>query len=366
MSYLPEPPYRHGTAARIGVLLVNLGTPDAPTTQAVRRYLKQFLSDPRVVELPRALWWPILYGIVLPRRPRRSAEKYAKIWTERGSPLKVHTERQATLLRGYLNERYPQQIEVAWAMRYGAPSIAQGLAQLRQQACDRVLILPLYPQFAASTTASTYDAVFAVLGRMRNPPALRLVNHFHDAPAYIAALAQNVREHWVANGRPDHLVMSFHGLPRASLARGDPYHCECQKTGRLLAAALGLAPERYTVAFQSRFGYAEWLKPYTIDTVKALGKRRTHRIDVVCPGFVADCLETLEEIAIENRTAFLASGGAQFHYVPCLNDRHDWLAALADLAAAHLQGWLDPADPARAGAEGAASRERALTMGARD
>jgi ferrochelatase len=367
MSYLPEPPYRHGMAARIGVLLVNLGTPDAPTAAAVRPYLRQFLSDPRVVELPRALWGPILHGVVLLRRPRQSAQKYAKIWTQQGSPLKVHTERQAQLLHRRLAERYPEPIEVAWAMRYGSPSIAAGLQQLREHACDRVLVLPLYPQFAASTTASTWDAVFAVLARSRNPPALRVVKHFHDAPGYIAALAQNVREHWAAHGPPDHFVMSFHGLPRASLARGDPYHCECQKTGRLLAAELGLAPERYIVTFQSRFGYAEWLKPYTMDTVTTLGKRGTRRIDVVCPGFVADCLETLEEIAIENRAAFLASGGAEFHYIPCLNERDDWLAALADLAATHLQGWLNSGwDPARTSEEGAASRERALTTGARD
>ena len=250
-------------------------------------------------------------------------------------------------------------------MRYGEPALDAGLAQLKAHGCDRILVLPLYPQYAASTTGSTYDAVFAAAARMRNVPELRLVKHFHDHPGYIAALAHSVRDYWAANGRPERLVMSFHGVPRFTLERGDPYHCECQKTGRLLGEALSLQPEQYVVAFQSRFGRAEWLKPYTQDTVEALGRQKTGRIDVVCPGFVADCLETLEEIAIENKAAFLSAGGGQFHYIPCLNEREAWIEALAAIAQAHLRGWIEPdASLPRAQADAAASQRRALALGA--
>ena len=273
MRYLPEPPHDHGAIAKIGILLVNLGTPEAPTAAALRPYLKEFLSDPRVVELPRPVWWLILHGIVLNTRPRKSAEKYAKIWTAGGSPLKVHTERQANLLRSYLSATTQAPLAVSWAMRYGTPPVDAGLAQLKAQGCDRVLVVPLYPQYAASSTGSSYDAVFAAAAQMRNVPELRLVKHFHDHPGYIEALARSVRDYWTANGRPERLVMSFHGVPRFTLDRGDPYYCECQKTGRLLAEALGLQPEQYVITFQSRFGRAEWLKPYTQDTVEALGRK---------------------------------------------------------------------------------------------
>lgn len=362
MRYLPEPPYEHGAIARIGVLLVNLGTPEAPTAAAVRPFLKQFLSDPRVVEIPRALWWPILHGIVLNTRPRNSAEKYAKIWTAEGSPLRVHTERQANLLRGRLAAS-PFAPVVAWAMRYGGPAVDAGLAQLKGQGCDRVLVVPLYPQYAASSTGSTCDAVFAAAAGLRNVPELRLVKHFHDDPGYIGALARSVREYWTVNGRPERLVMSFHGVPRFTLERGDPYHCECQKSGRLLAEALSLRPEDYAITFQSRFGRAEWLKPYTLETVTALGRQKLRRIDVVCPGFVSDCLETLEEIGIENKAAFLSAGGGEFHYIPCLNESEAWIEALAGIAQAHLRGWTEPFGPAPQ-AEAGASRTRALALGA--
>ncbi len=362
MRYLPEPPYEHGAIARIGILLVNLGTPEAPTAAAVRPFLKQFLSDPRVVEIPRALWWPILHGIVLNTRPRQSAEKYAKIWTTEGSPLKVHTERQANLLRTRLGAS-PHAPAVAWAMRYGAPAVDAALVQLKAQGCDRVLVVPLYPQYAASSTGSTCDAVFAAAARLRNVPELRLVKHFHDDPGYIGALARSVREYWTASGRPERLIMSFHGLPRFALDRGDPYHCECQKTGRLLAEALSLRPEDYVITFQSRFGRAEWLKPYTLETIAALGRQKTRRIDVVCPGFVSDCLETLEEIGIENKAAFLSAGGGEFHTIPCLNEGEAWIEALAGLVQAHLCGWIEPDAQARQ-AEAGASRIRALALGA--
>ncbi|MCC7547686.1 MAG: ferrochelatase [Burkholderiales bacterium] len=362
MRFRPEPPHSHGTPARAGVVLVNLGTPQAPSAAALRPYLKQFLSDPRVVEIPRALWWLVLNAVVLNVRPRKSARKYAAIWTDEGSSLAVHTRRQAALLQQVLTERTGVPVEVVWAMRYGSPSIDAALAQLARAGCDRVLVVPMYPQYAASTTASTYDAVFESLRARRNLPALRLLKHFHDDPGYIAALARSVREHWQAHGRGDRLVMSFHGLPRLALDRGDPYHCECHKTGRLLAQALDLSEDQYVVSFQSRFGAAQWLQPYTQDTLEGLARKGVRHLDVICPGFVADCLETLEEIALENRTAFLAAGGTRFHYIDCLNERPDWIAALADIALANLQGWLRPDDAT----EGQETRRRALALGATD
>ena len=367
MRYLPEPKHQHGSIAKTGILLINLGTPAAPTATAVRPYLREFLSDPRVVEISRPLWWLILNGIILPTRPRQSAAKYALIWTKEGSPLAVHTAKQATLLKGYLGERIKTPHTVAWAMRYGQPSVEKALLGLREQGCDRILVLPLYPQYAASTTASAFDAVFDTLKRMRNAPALRLVKHYHDHSAYIAALAKSVNDYWMTNGRPDKLLMSFHGVPRFALDRGDPYHCECHKTARLLGEELGLAPERYQVSFQSRFGRTQWLQPYTLQTVKELGKRKTGRLDVICPGFVSDCLETLEEIGIENKSAYLKAGGGEFHYIPCLNERHEWIQALARIAAENLQGWASTdweAGPALRTA--AAGRERALALGAKN
>lgn len=336
--YAIEPAHHHGDARRTAILLVNLGTPDAPTTSAVRRYLKQFLWDPRVVEIPRLFWWLILHGIILNLRPAKSAAKYAKIWLPEGSPLRVHTERQAKLLKGLLGQ-HGQQVEVAWAMRYGQPAIDTTLDELKRQGADRVLIFPLYPQYAASTTASMMDEVANWIKRTRNPPELRFVKQYPDHPGYIAALAASVREHWTINGRAGRLVMSFHGLPRRSLDLGDPYFCFCQQTGRLLAEALGLSAADYSITFQSRFGKAKWLQPYTQPTLEKLACEGMARVDVVCPGFVADCLETLEEIAIECKAAFLAAGGKEFHYIPCVNERADWIAALGDIATTHLAGW---------------------------
>ena len=359
----PEPPYSHGSTGKTGILLVNLGTPDAPTAQAVRPYLKEFLSDPRVVEIPRALWWLILNGFILNTRPKKSAEKYAQIWSPEGSPLQVHTERQAKLLLGFLGERIkPAAVMVEYAMRYGKPSIADVMGRMKQQGCERLLVLPLYPQYAASSTASVFDAVFEQLGEMRNTPSIRTVKHYHDHAGYIAALAQSVRDYWLKTGKPDKLVMSFHGVPRFSLDKGDPYHCECHKTARLLAEALKLDASQYQVCFQSRFGRAEWLQPYTAATLEQLGKQGSQRVDVVCPGFVADCLETLEEIAMEGRTTFIQAGGREFHYIPCLNERSDWIHALADIALTNLQGWLE-LEPTKE--ETAQSRQRALDLGAR-
>jgi ferrochelatase len=370
MAFLREPRFVHGTRPRTAVLVVNLGTPEAPEPAAVRRYLKQFLSDRRVVEIPRLVWWPILYGLVLPLRPRQSAAKYAAIWTEQGSPLMVNSRLQATLLRGYLGEQGVE-AEVALAMRYGEPSVASVLADMARQHTERVLIIPMYPQYSATTTASAIDAVCDALERTRNLPEVRWVKHFHDDPGYIEALKQSVLAHWKAHGRAQDaggkLVMSFHGVPKRTLELGDPYHCECQKTGRLLAEALGLGKDEYVISFQSRFGRAEWLQPYTAATLKALGEQRLARLDIICPGFVADCLETLEEIALEGRQTFVAAGGGEYRYIPCLNGSPAFIHALTRLAHRHLQGW----DVARGhaeerAAEAARSRAQALAGGAPD
>lgn len=353
-----EPQHKHGTPPRIGVLLVNLGTPEAPSAAALRPYLKQFLSDPRVVEIPRVVWWPILNGIILNTRPAKSAAKYASIWMDEGSPLKVHTQRQSRLLAASLGT----DLEVSWAMRYGAPSIPDQLNAMRANGCERILVVPMYPQFSASTTASVMDEVAHCLSRWRNLPELRFVRSFHDDPGYIAALARSVRDHWAVHGQPDRLVMSFHGTPRRTLDLGDPYHCECRKTARLVGEALELPAERLLVTFQSRFGKAEWLQPYTQPTLEALAREGVGRVDVMCPGFVADCLETLEEIAMECRAAFLGAGGKTFHYLPCLNERDDWIAALADLTRRQLGHWLD--QPAPSAEALAASQRRATALGA--
>ncbi|MBS0498619.1 MAG: ferrochelatase [Proteobacteria bacterium] len=355
--------YQHGSPNRTGVLLINLGTPDAPTAQALRPYLQEFLSNPRVIEVPRLIWWPILHGFILPFRPKASAEKYAKIWIAEGSPLKVHTERQTERLREVLSARLKNPPLVEYAMNIGKPSVADVLTRMQQQGCERILVIPLFPQYAASSTAAAMDNVFAVLNKMRNQPALRTVKQYHDHPGYIAALAQNVRDYWDAHGRPDKLIISFHGTPRASLDKGDPYHCACQKTGRLLAEALALDANQYAVCFQSRFGKAKWLTPYTAVVLEQLGKEQTQRVDVICPGFVSDCLETLEEIAIEAKNTFIQAGGKEFHYIPCLNERSDWIEALADITCTHLQGWLDIEITEEAAK---LSRELALAMGAND
>jgi ferrochelatase len=337
----PEPASPQGASSQTGVLLINLGTPEAPTPEALRPYLKQFLSNPRVIELPRWLWWPILNGIILNTRPKKSAEKYAQVWMPEGSPLKVHTARQTRLLQEFLAKRlHPAAAPVVqYAMSIGSPSAVEMLERFREQGCDQLLVLPLYPQYAASSTASAFDEVFAQLAKLRNIPAVRTVKHYHDHPGYIAALANNVRDHWAKAGRPDKLVMSFHGIPRSSVDKGDPYQDECRKTGLLLAEALELDVSQYQICFQSRFGRAEWLKPYTADTLEQLGRQGTRRIDVVCPGFVSDCLETLEEIAMEGKAIFIQAGGHQFHYIPCLNERDDWIHALGDITLANLQGW---------------------------
>jgi ferrochelatase len=363
MSFRPEPPAAHGRAQTVGVLLVNLGTPDAPTAPALRRYLAEFLSDPRVVEIPRLAWWPILHGIILNTRPAKSAAKYATVWMPEGSPLAVWTQRQASALQAELAARGHRLI-VRPAMRYGQPSIASVLDALRAEGASRVLVLPLYPQYAAATTASVGDKVGEWARGARRVPELRFVGEYHDDPGYVAALAARVREHWAAQGRGERLVLSFHGVPHRTLLLGDPYHCQCHKTARLLAEALGLAAGEMIVTFQSRFGKARWLEPYTEPTLCALAAGGVKRVDVMCPGFVSDCLETLEEIGEEARDAFLGAGGEAFHYIDCLNARPDWIGALAGVAERHLQGWDTRGAPDDAAL--AAQRQRALALGASD
>lgn len=314
---------------RRGVLLVNLGSPAAPTPAALRRYLKQFLSDRRVVNLPPLLWQPILRGIILTTRPRRSARLYQSVWTAEGAPLVVNTRCQAA---GLATRLAGQGVAVAFAMSYGAPSLAQGLAQLA--GCERVLVLPMFPQHSASTQGAVFDALAAALRPAMRLPTLRFVADFHDHPGYIGALAASVRAHWAAHGRGDRLLMSFHGLPQRNVDRGDPYAGQCARTARLLADALDLKDDQWQLAYQSRFGKARWLEPATDATLRAWGAQGLARVDVVCPGFVADCLETLEEIAIGGRHIFQAAGGGQFQYIASLNDSPAWLDALADMARA--------------------------------
>jgi protoporphyrin/coproporphyrin ferrochelatase len=363
MTFAAEPAYRHGQPQRTAVLFVNLGTPDAPTAPALRRYLAEFLSDPRVVEIPRPVWWPILHGVVLRTRPARSAAKYARVWLPEGSPLAVWTERQTAAVAQRLSERGHDLI-VRHAMRYGSPALPQVLTALRAAGATRILVLPLYPQFAAATTASVNDSVMQWALRSRRVPELRFVAEYHDDPGYIAALAESLQLHWRDHGRSQRLVLSFHGVPQRSLALGDPYHCQCRKTARLLAAAVDLGNDEVQVTFQSRFGKAKWLEPYTEPTLRELAAQGVQSVDVMCPGFVADCLETLDEIGHEARDTFLQAGGKRFHYIGCLNDSSCWIEALAELAERHLQGWETQArtDALALGRQ----RDLALAMGAVD
>jgi len=361
MAYRKEPHYNHGQPAKTAVLFCNLGTPEAPTAPALRRYLGQFLADPRVVEIPKFIWMIILHGFILRIRPAKSAEKYATIWTPGGSPLKVWTERQAQLLEQLLQAR-GHHVQVPYAMRYGQPSVEKRLDEFKAAGVTRVLVLPAYPQYSGATTASVFDMVFEWGGKVRTLPEFRMVNHYHDQPQHIEALKQTVLAHWAEHGKPEKLVMSFHGMPERTLHLGDPYHCECHKTGRLLGEALGLSRDEYEVTFQSRFGKAKWIEPYTEPTLIALAEKGIRTMDVACPGFTSDCLETLEEINMEARETYLHAGGEKFAYIDCLNDSQPWVSALADLAQRHLQGW--PTQMAPDAAALAASQARALAMGA--
>jgi ferrochelatase len=328
----------------------------------LRPYLAQFLGDPRVIEYPRWFWKPLLHAVILNVRPRRSAELYRRVWTEDGSPLLSTLARQSAALQVCLNERLPAPVRVAYGMRYGVPSIAEGLRELEAAGVRRLVVFPLYPQYSATTTATTLDAVFEELKTWRWVPELRTVNHYHDDPGYIAALAASVREAWATNGRPDRLLISYHGIPRDYFLKGDPYYCECQKTARLLAHALELTEDEWLVTFQSRFGPTEWLQPYTDKTLEALGQAGLQRVDALCPGFSADCLETVDEIAHEGARTFHEAGGGALNYIPALNDRPDHTAALASIVARHLAGWLEPATTSRPSAETLAAHRARLGL----
>jgi ferrochelatase len=361
-TFKPEPPFAHGQAPRTAVLLCNLGTPDEPTAAAVRRYLAEFLGDPRVVEIPRLVWMAILHGIILRVRPAKSAAKYATIWTDEGSPLKVWTAKQATALQAAFDAQ-GEAVTVRYAMRYGNPAIESQLDALKVEGFTRILVLPAYPQYSGTTTASVMDAVYHWGLRTRLLPEFRFINHYHDHPAYIQALAERVRTHWAQHGQGQRLVMSFHGVPERTLHLGDPYHCECYKTARLLAEALGLSKAQYMVTFQSRFGKAKWLEPYTEPTLIALAQQGIKHVDLVCPGFTSDCLETLEEISQEAQEAYLHAGGEAFHYIPCLNDSASWIEGMYQLCHTHLAGWslATPAADALT-----SSKEQAFSLGAKN
>ncbi|WP_213949304.1 ferrochelatase [Luteibacter sp. dw_328] len=354
--------YSHDHLPQVGVLLVNLGTPEAPTAAAVRPYLAQFLGDPRVIEYPRLLWLAILHGVILRVRPKRSAHAYARIWTEQGSPLRVGSEALAAALQAELGRRRPGPIRVALAMRYGKPAVAETIAQLQREGVRRLLVLPLYPQYSATSTGSVFDAVADAVKGLRWPPELRQINDYHAEPGYIAALADSVRAHWDRHGRGEKLLMSFHGIPERYVRNGDPYFCQCHATARLLREALGLSEVEAPLSFQSRVGRERWLHPYTDETVKVFGANGIKRIDVISPGFAVDCLETLEEIAMQNADFFKEAGGETLNYIPCLNATPAHVGTIADLVLRHAQGWPEFAadyDAAEAARRLAASRDRA-------
>lgn len=327
-------------AGALGILLLQLGTPDAPTTPALRRYLRQFLSDRRVIDLPRALWLPILYGAVLPRRPRRSAELYRRVWTEAGSPLLVTSQAQAEGVRSRLAARAGRPVVAAVAMRYGNPSTAAAVEALIEAGADRIIALPMYPQYAGATTGSSLEELFGVLAQQRVIPAVRVVApYFHD-PGYIRAMAAISRD-TLGDATPERVVISFHGLPRRYVELGDPYRVQCEATARLLAEEMGWRDDQVAVVFQSRFGREPWLEPYADETIRALPSLGVSRIAVICPGFTADCLETIEEMGMTNRELFEHEGGREYRMIPCVNDHPAWLDAMAHLVERNAAGWLD-------------------------
>lgn len=337
MSFHTEPHITFEQQNKTGILLMNLGTPERPSPEALKPYLRRFLSDKRVVELPSFLWKPILFGAVIPLRVKHVAENYERVWLNEGSPLQVFTERQ----RDGLRQRLPQDLYIEYAMTYSEPLVSQALAKLKANGVGRVLVLPLYPQYAASSSAAAIDKVLKELLKQRNQMSVRTVTRFYDHEGYIKALAAQIRNYRAEHGTGDMLMFSFHGIPQAQHDKGDPYPHECRKTAQLVAAELGLSEQDYTVSFQSQFGKAKWIGPSTQDLFVSLPKKqKIKKLDVICPGFVSDCLETMEEIAIAGREEFFANGGEQFHYIPCLNDNPDWLDALADLARDNLQGWV--------------------------
>lgn len=334
--FQPEPPHGAHQQARVGILLINLGTPAAPTPEAVRPYLREFLSDQRVVELPRLLWQPLLRGIILPFRAKKSAHGYRQIWQREGSPLAVITAKQAAALQAEL-----PQVLVGHAMSYGAPAVADAIAVMKAQGVDRLLAIPLYPQYAASSSGAALDKVLNELLKQRNQISLRTISRFYNHPDYIQAMAAHIRAYWQQHGRGQRILFSFHGIPEAAVQQGDPYEIECRASAQLLAEALQLSAQEWYISFQSRFGRARWIGPATSDLLTELpAKHNIRELDVFCPGFVSDCLETLEEIAIQGREQFHEAGGQTFRFIPCLNDNPVFIAALADIAQENLGGWV--------------------------
>ncbi|WP_395338104.1 ferrochelatase [Ningiella sp. W23] len=339
MKYRSQDAFTHAQVDKIGIVISNLGTPEAPTKQALRPYLKQFLSDPRVVEVPKAIWWFVLNGIILNIRPKRSAQAYKTVWTEDGSPLLTHTKHQAQGLEKRCREHFGEDVLVDYAMRYGRPSVSDAVERLLAQGARKILLLPLYPQYCASTTGSTFDALAEDFTKRRWLPDLRFISHYHDRADYIDCIANKIKAHWDENGRADKLLFSYHGIPKRYLLNGDPYHCECHKTSRLIAAKLGISADEYMTSFQSRFGREEWLKPYTDETLKKLPSEGIKSLQVVCPGFSSDCLETIEEIGEENREYFEQAGGERYEYIECLNSDDAHLDMLFCLIKDNLVGW---------------------------
>jgi protoporphyrin/coproporphyrin ferrochelatase len=358
IRYLGRPDYRHGEPARAAVLLVNLGTPDAPETAPVRRYLAEFLGDPRVIELPRLLWRLILHGVILRLRPRRSAHAYASIWGTEGSPLLSGSQALARATAAALGCSGDSVLTVALAMRYGKPSLREVLRDLHRRGLRRLLVLPLYPQYSATTSASVFDAVVDELKSWRWLPELRFLTDYYREPAYLDALADSVRTHWQAHGRAQRLLFSFHGIPQRYFSAGDPYHCHCQYTAREVAARLGLGADQWQLAFQSRVGREPWLQPYTDKVLETLPEQGVRELQVICPGFAIDCLETLEEIAMQNRDAFIAAGGTRFEYIPCLNDSTAHATLMADLVRRSASDWPELAAPGATAVEDADARKR--------
>ena len=341
MKFIGKNNYDHSSAERIGLLITNLGTPSAATPYALRKYFAEFLWDPRVVEYPRILWWLILHLVILRIRPRIKAKSYAKIWTKQGSPLMVYTEAQLQALKDVFHSQYDLgHIEIDFAMRYGQPSIESALLNMEQKGVTNLLVLPLYPQYSGSTAGSTFDAVAATLSKLRWMPELRFINQYADDEGYITACTSRIKKYWQQHQRNEKLLFSFHGLPKRFLLAGDPYHCQCYKTARLIAEELQLNKNDWRLTFQSRFGKEEWLQPYTDETLKALASEGVKSVDVFCPGFSADCIETLEEMDMENREIFMTAGGQHFQYIPALNDSVEHINAISKIALKHMQGWL--------------------------
>ncbi|WP_371193950.1 ferrochelatase [Glaciecola sp. SC05] len=339
MKYRSQEAFTHVQADKIGVLISNLGTPQAPTKQALRPYLKQFLSDPRVVEVPKLIWWFVLNIIILNIRPARSAKAYQTVWTDEGSPLLTHTKHQAEGLAKRFSEKYGDDVVVEFAMRYGEPSVSTAVESLLAQGARKIILLPLYPQYCASTSGSTFDALAEDFTKRRWLPDFRFVSHYHDNDNYIACLADKIQAHWDKHGRADKLIFSYHGIPKRYLKNGDPYHCECHKTSRLIAEKLSLKSDEYMTTFQSRFGREEWLTPYTDETFKKLPSQGVKSLQVVCPGFSSDCLETIEEIGEENCEYFMHAGGERYEYIECLNSDDAHLDMLFTLLVDNMQGW---------------------------